>query len=131
MTAPLAGLRVIDLSTTLPGAQATQFLADAGADVILIERPGGSPLRADPGWPGLLRGKRSIELDLHADDDRTTLDALLGQADALVATLRPAAAARLGLTADRLAARYPRLVAALITGWGSRGRGPVTRATRP
>ncbi len=64
---PLAGLRVIDLSTTLPGAQATQFLADAGADVILVEGPQGSPLRADPGWPGLLRGKRSIVLDLHAD----------------------------------------------------------------
>ena len=122
MTAPLSGLRVIDLSTTLPGAQATQFLADAGADVILIERPDGSPLRADPGWPGLLRGKRSIALDLHADDDQATLDGLLAQADVLVATLRPAAAARLGLTADRLAARYPRLVAALITGWGSRGR---------
>ena len=121
MTAPLSGLRVIDLSAALPGAQATQFLADAGADVILIERPGGSPLRADPGWPGLLRGKRSIELDLHADDDQATLDGLLARADVLVTTLRPAAAARLGLTADRLAARYPRLVAAQITGWGSRG----------
>ena len=118
---PLAGLTVIDLSTTLPGAHATQFLADAGADVILIEGRDGSPLRADPGWPGLLRGKRSIELDLHSDDGRATLDGLLGQADVLVTTMRPAAAARLGLTAERLAARYPRLVAALITGWGSRG----------
>src|SRR6202041_2089123 len=69
---PLAGLRVIDLSTTLPGAQATQFLADAGADVILVEGAEGSPLRADPGWPGLLRGKRSVILDLHADDGRPT-----------------------------------------------------------
>lgn len=119
--APLTGLAVIDLSTTLPGAQATQFLADAGADVILIEGPEGSPLRADPGWPGLLRGKRSIELDLHSDDGRAALDGLLGRADVLVTTMRPAAAARLGLTAGRLAARYPRLVAALITGWGSRG----------
>jgi crotonobetainyl-CoA:carnitine CoA-transferase CaiB-like acyl-CoA transferase len=118
---PLAGLRVIDLSTTLPGAQATQFLADAGADVILVEGPDGSPLRADPGWPGLLRGKRSITLDLHADDGRSTLDGLLRQADVLVTTMRPAAAARLGFTAERLPARYPRLVAALITGWGSRG----------
>ena len=119
--APLAGLTVVDLSTTLPGAQATQFLADAGADVILVEGPDGSPLRADPGWPGLLRGKRSIALDLHSDDGRATLDGLLGQADVLVTTVRPAAAARLGLTAERLAGRYPRLVAALITGWGSRG----------
>ena len=118
---PLAGLTVVDLSTTLPGAQATQFLADAGADVILVERPEGSPLRADPGWPGLLRGKRSIALDLSAGDDRSTLDGLLDRADVLVTTMRPAAAARLGFTAERLAARYPRLVAAAITGWGSRG----------
>jgi crotonobetainyl-CoA:carnitine CoA-transferase CaiB-like acyl-CoA transferase len=117
----LAGLRVIDLSTTLPGAQATQFLADAGADVILVEGADGSSLRADPGWPGLLRGKRSITLDLHSDDGRSTLDGLLRQADVLVTTMRPAAAARLGFTAGRLAGRYPRLVAATITGWGSSG----------
>ena len=126
LAGPLAGLSVIDLSTTLPGAQATQFLADAGADVILVEGPGGSPLRADPGWPGLLRGKRSIVLDLHSDDasaaeDGAALDGLLRQADVLVTTMRPAAAARLGLTAQRLTAEYPRLVAAMITGWGTRG----------
>jgi crotonobetainyl-CoA:carnitine CoA-transferase CaiB-like acyl-CoA transferase len=116
---PLAGLTVVDLSTTLPGAQATQFLADAGADVILVEGPAGSPLRADPGWPGLLRGKRSIVLDPHAENE--TLDGLLRQADVMVTTMRPAAATRLGFTAERLAARYPRLVAAIITGWGTRG----------
>jgi crotonobetainyl-CoA:carnitine CoA-transferase CaiB-like acyl-CoA transferase len=123
---PLAGLLVADLSTTLPGAQATQFLADAGADVILVEPPGGSPLRAGPGWPGLLRGKRSIVLDLHSDhagaaEDSAALDGLLRQADVLVTTMRPVAAARLGFTAERLTASYPRLVAAMITGWGSRG----------
>ena len=118
---PLAGLTVIDLSTTLPGAQATQFLADAGADVILVEGPEGSPLRADPGWPGLLRGKRSIVLDLGGTADRATLDGLLAQADVLVTTMRPTAAVRLGLTPELLAARYPRLVAAMITGWGTRG----------
>jgi crotonobetainyl-CoA:carnitine CoA-transferase CaiB-like acyl-CoA transferase len=127
---PLAGLLVVDLSTTLPGAQATQFLADAGADVIVVEGPQGSPLRADPGWPGLLRGKRSIALDLHPGDasagdasagDSAVLDGLLRRADVLVTTMRPAAAARLGLTAERLAEAYPRLVAAMITGWGTRG----------
>ena len=118
---PLAGLVVIDLSTTLPGAQATQFLADAGADVILVEPPGGSALRRDPGWPGLLRGKRSITLDLGTDADRTTLSGLLSNADVLVTTMRPAAAERLGFTTQHLAERYPRLVAAMITGWGTRG----------
>ena len=118
---PLAGLLVADLSTTLAGAQATQFLADAGADVIAVEPPGGGPLRSDPGWPGLLRGKRSIVLSLRDDDDLTVLDGLLARADVMVATMRPAAAERLGLTAQRLTAEYPRLVAAMITGWGSRG----------
>ena len=118
---PLAGLLVVDLSTTLAGAQATQFLADAGADVIAVEPSGGGPLRADPGWPGLLRGKRSIVLDLRDEDDRTVLDGLLSRADVMVTTMRPAAAERLGLTAERLTARYPRLVAAMITGWGTRG----------
>jgi crotonobetainyl-CoA:carnitine CoA-transferase CaiB-like acyl-CoA transferase len=120
-TGPLAGLRVVDLSTTLPGAQATQFLADAGADVILVEGPEGSPLRADPGWPGLLRGKRSIVANLGDAHDRAALGGLLRQADVMVTTMRPAAAARLGFTAERLAAQYPRLVAAMITGWGTRG----------
>src|ERR1700749_2116726 len=59
---PLGGLRVVDLSTPLPGAQATQFLADAGADVVLVEQPGGSPLRSLPGWPVHGRGKRSVLL---------------------------------------------------------------------
>ena len=57
---PLAGLVVVDLSTTLPGAQATQFLADCGADVIMVEPPDGSPLRELAAWPALLRGKRSV-----------------------------------------------------------------------
>ena len=117
---PLAGLLAVDLSTTLPGAEATQFLADGGADVILVEPPGGSPLRADAGWPGLLRGKRSIVLDLGDDGHRATLSGLLRQADVMVTTMRPAASARLGFTAERLAAQYPRLVAAMITGWGTR-----------
>ncbi|HJP67204.1 MAG TPA: CoA transferase, partial [Actinomycetota bacterium] len=118
---PLHGIVVVDLSTTLPGAQATQFLADAGADVILVEPHDGSPLRGDPGWPGLLRGKRSITLDLRDDADRATLDGLLARADVAVTTMRPAAAERLGFTAERLADHYPRLVTARITGWGSHG----------
>jgi len=118
---PLADLVVVDLSTTLPGAQATQFLADAGADVILVEPPGSSPVRADPGWPGLLRGKRSIALDLGREADRDIVSGLLRNADVLVTTMRPAALERLGFTAERLAQRYPRLIAATITAWGTGG----------
>jgi crotonobetainyl-CoA:carnitine CoA-transferase CaiB-like acyl-CoA transferase len=120
-TAPLAGLRVVDLSTTLPGAQATQFLADAGAEVIQVERPGGSPLRDLAGWPALARGKRSIALDLHDEGDREVLSGLIDQADVLVTTFRPQTAERFGLSPDELARRHPRLVSAAITGWGSSG----------
>ncbi|GAB2857423.1 CaiB/BaiF CoA transferase family protein [Nocardioides pacificus] len=116
---PLAGLVVIDLSSTLPGAQATQFLADAGADVILVEPPGGSPLRQQAGWPALLRGKRSVTLDLYDEGGLESLRRLLAGADVLVTTLRPSTAERIGLTAEALAERFPRLVAAMITGWGS------------
>jgi crotonobetainyl-CoA:carnitine CoA-transferase CaiB-like acyl-CoA transferase len=118
---PLAGLVVVDLSTTLPGAQATQFLADCGAEVIMIEPLGGSPLRDLAGWPALLRGKRSVTLDLHDDADLERLRALLRRADVMVNTMRPATAERIGLTDDALSEAYPRLVVASITGWGSTG----------
>jgi crotonobetainyl-CoA:carnitine CoA-transferase CaiB-like acyl-CoA transferase len=118
---PLAGLVVVDLSTTLPGAQATQFLADCGAEVIMIEPLHGSPLRELAGWPALLRGKRSVTLNLHDDTDLERLRALLRRADVMVNTMRPATAVRLGLTDDALSNAYPRLVVATITGWGSTG----------
>jgi crotonobetainyl-CoA:carnitine CoA-transferase CaiB-like acyl-CoA transferase len=118
---PLAGLVVVDLSTTLPGAQATQFLADCGAEVIMVEPPDGSPLRDLASWPVLLRGKRSVTLDLHDDVDLERLRALLRRADVMVNTMRPTTAERIGLTHDALSKAYPRLMVATITGWGSTG----------
>jgi crotonobetainyl-CoA:carnitine CoA-transferase CaiB-like acyl-CoA transferase len=118
---PLAGLTVIDVSTTAPGAQATQFLADAGADVVQVEPPGGSPLRELAGWPTLARGKRSIELDLGDETGRETLRGLIRCADVFVTTFRPRTAGRLGLAPTELARLNPRLVSAAITGWGSSG----------
>jgi crotonobetainyl-CoA:carnitine CoA-transferase CaiB-like acyl-CoA transferase len=119
---PLAGLVVVDLSTTLPGAQATQFLADCGAEVIMVEPPDGGPLRELAGWPALLRGKRSVTLDLHDDAGLDRLRALLRRADVMVSTQRPNTAERLGLSPESLSTRYPRLVVANVTGWGSSGQ---------
>src|SRR5271155_3717349 len=116
---PLAGLVVVDLSTTLPGAQATQFLADCGAEVIIVEPLDGSPLRELAGWPALLRGKRSGTLDLHGDADLERLRALLRRADVMVNTMRATTAERIGLTHAALSNAYPRLVVATITGWGA------------
>jgi crotonobetainyl-CoA:carnitine CoA-transferase CaiB-like acyl-CoA transferase len=118
---PLDGLRVVDLSHALPGAMATQFLADAGADVLMIEPPGGSPLRSNPAWPALGRCKRSAVIDLHTDGGRTALDNLLADADVLVTTMRPSAARKFGLDAGTLAERHPQLVHVSITGWGTTG----------
>src|SRR5215218_7622113 len=95
---PLAGLVVIDASSTLPGAQVSQFLADCGAQVIMVEPPGGSMIRQLPGWPALLRGKQSVTLDLREEDGRESLRALLEGADVFVHTLRPNTADRLAIS---------------------------------
>ena len=116
---PLAGLVVVDASSTLPGAQVSQFLADCGAEVIMVEPPGGSMVRQLPGWPALLRGKRSVTLDLRSTEGQETLRGLLQGADVFVHTLRPTTAERIGLTHAALEEKYPRLVTAHITGWGS------------
>jgi crotonobetainyl-CoA:carnitine CoA-transferase CaiB-like acyl-CoA transferase len=100
---------------------ATQFLADAGADVVFAEPPGGSMLRARADWPALGRGKRSIVLDLADDGDRGTLDSLLSTADVLVTTFSPRTMRKRGFTAEALERLNPRLVSAVITGWGTSG----------
>ena len=68
--APLGGIRVLDLSTSVTGFQASQVLADFGAEVVHVEPPGGSPLRDLPSYPCLARGKQSVVLDLKAPADR-------------------------------------------------------------
>ena len=129
---PLAGLVVVDLSTTLPGAQATQFLADCGAEVIMVEPPDGSPLRELAGWPALLRGKRSVTLDLHDDADLERLRALLRRADVMVNTMRPATAERIGLTHDALLDGVPATRGGDDHRAGARpDRSATTRAGRP
>jgi crotonobetainyl-CoA:carnitine CoA-transferase CaiB-like acyl-CoA transferase len=109
------------LSTTPAGALATQFLADAGADVVFAEPPGGSGLRARADWPALGRGKRSVVLDLDDDGDRQVLDGLLATADVLVTTFSPRITRKWGFTAGALERLNPRLVSAVITGWGTGG----------
>jgi crotonobetainyl-CoA:carnitine CoA-transferase CaiB-like acyl-CoA transferase len=120
-TAPLSGIRVLELSNGLPGIQAGQFLADFGADVVQVEPVGGSPLRSQPAWPFWARGKRSVALDLHRADDRDAARRMALAADVVIETFRPGAAARLGLGYDDLAADNPGLVYASITGFGSTG----------
>jgi alpha-methylacyl-CoA racemase len=130
MTQPLTGIRVLDFSTLLPGPMATLLLAEAGAEVIKIERPGtGEDMRHYAPKVGpdavnfamLNRGKRSIALDLKAPDAIAKLTPLLQSADVLVEQFRPGVMDRLGLGYDALKAINPRLIYCSITGYGQNG----------
>lgn len=128
---PLAGLAVLDLTQNVAGPFCTQILADLGADVVKVERPGrGDETRAwhPPAWRGeavmflaMNRGKRSLALDVKAAEARPVLDALIRRADVLVQSFRPGAADALGFGAARARALNPRLVYCAISGFGTRG----------
>lgn len=127
---PLAGIRVIDLTTVLMGPLATQMLGEMGADVVKVEPPGGDVIRAvgparHEGMGALFlnanRYKRSICLDLKRPAGREALLALLTGADVLAYNLRPRAMARLGLDRAALAERYPRLIHAGMVGFAEGG----------
>jgi crotonobetainyl-CoA:carnitine CoA-transferase CaiB-like acyl-CoA transferase len=127
---PLAGIRVLDFSTLLPGPLATLLLAEAGAEVIKIERPGrGDEMRSyvpkfggDSVNFGLLnRGKRSVAIDLKEQGAIDRLQPLLMSADVVVEQFRPGVMDRLGLGYDALKAVNARIIYCAITGWGQSG----------
>ncbi len=113
----LSGLRVVDLSTTMAGALATLVLAESGADVVMVEPPGGSAQRDVPGFRTWGRSKRSVELDLGSAPGRQRLDELLSGADVLVHGYGPQQAASLGLDDPSLRLRHPSLVVASVLAW--------------
>lgn len=124
---PLSGLRVLDFSTLLPGPLATLILAEAGAEVIKIERPGGEDMRHfEPKWHGdsaafalLNAGKQVLALDLK--HEREKLVPLIDSADILVEQFRPGVMARLGLDYATLRKQNPRLIYCSISGYGQEG----------
>ncbi len=118
---PLHGLVVLDLSTSLASAFTTLLFADFGAEVIQVERPGGSRLRQMAAWPFWLRGKKSITLDLHDPADVEVARSLANGSDVVVEAFGAGAAERLGLGYDVLRASNPGLVYTSITGFGHRG----------
>ncbi len=130
MSGALAGIRVLDFSTLLPGPLATLFLAEAGAEVIKVERPGrGEEMRSyQPQWGGesvsfqmLNRGKTSLALDLKDPADRARLMPLVEGADILVEQFRPGVMARLGLGYEDVRRVNPRVIYCSITGYGQTG----------
>ena len=127
---PLDGIRILDLTRLLPGAYATLQLADLGAEVIKVEDPrGGDHARhmaplvngVSASFQILNRNKRSITLDLRSLDAAGVLDALAAKADVVVDSFRPHTARRLGVDAETLRVRHPRLICASITGFGLTG----------
>jgi crotonobetainyl-CoA:carnitine CoA-transferase CaiB-like acyl-CoA transferase len=132
MAGPIAGIRVVELGVWIAAPAAGGILADWGADVIKIEPPTVDPARLygrmlgiEPGTNPIFemdnRSKRSIVLDLTTDDGRSAALELLTDADVFLTNVRPAALQRLGLDYETLAARNPRLVYGLITGYGMSG----------
>jgi itaconate CoA-transferase len=127
---PMEGMRVIALEHAVAAPLCTRHLADLGADVIKIERPGdGDFARAYDDYVNgicshfiwLNRGKRSVTLDVKNPDARAALDTLIAGADVLVQNLAPGAAARLGLTHEALRPVNPKLVVCDISGYGESG----------
>ncbi len=126
MGGPLDGTRVVEFGGWVVGPSTTAILADWGAEVVKIEPPGGDPNRAwvtgaNPTFELDNRGKRSIMLDLGTDGGRDVVLRLLGRADVFVTNVRQPALASFGLDYETLAGRFPRLVYALITGYGRTG----------
>jgi len=128
---PLAAVRVVDLSTVIAGPNCARYLADFGADVIKVERPGGDSLRSMAWrdgrdgegiwWKLANRNKRAVVLDLKEPDDVDVLLGLLDDAHVLVENFRPGTLERLGLGPDVLHARNAGLVVTRITGFGQTG----------
>jgi crotonobetainyl-CoA:carnitine CoA-transferase CaiB-like acyl-CoA transferase len=131
-TGPLAGVRVVELGVWIAGPAAGGILADWGADVVKIEPPTGDPARTfqrmlggdlptNPVFELDNRSKRSIALDLSVDRGRDIARQLVDGADVFLTNIRMSALRRVGLDADELRRRNPRLVYAIITGYGLDG----------
>jgi crotonobetainyl-CoA:carnitine CoA-transferase CaiB-like acyl-CoA transferase len=130
MMLPLAGIKVVEIGQNLAGPYAGEVLATLGADVVKVERPEGDDARGwgPPFWRGtsaifhtINRNKRSITLDLKDPSAVAWLKDYLAEADVLLHNLRPGAMAELGLDAESLCARYPRLVYGALSAFGHKG----------
>ena len=122
-TGPLTGLRILEFEAIGPAPFGAMMLADMGADVLLVDRPGASDLgfgrarRHDV----MLRGRRSVTLDLKSAQGAEAALRLAEKADAIVEGFRPGVMERLGLGPEVMLARNPRLVYGRMTGWGQEG----------
>jgi formyl-CoA transferase len=129
MPLPLSGLLVVSLEQAVAAPLCARNLADAGARVIKIERPGGDFAREYDHlvhgecsyFVWLNRGKESLVLDLTKPDDKKLLEAMLAKADVFIQNLKPGSVAKLGFAVERLRRDYPRLIVCSVSGYGDSG----------
>jgi len=120
---PLTGLKILEFEAIGPGPFCGMMLADMGADVLLLDRPGdsGLGLGSNRATDVMMRGRRSVTLDLKSPEGVAAALQLAEKADAIIEGFRPGVMERLGLGPDALLARNPKLVYGRMTGWGQEG----------
>jgi alpha-methylacyl-CoA racemase len=120
---PLSGIRVLEFEAIGPGPFAGMLLADMGADVLVVDRPESSDLglKRERWYDVMMRGKRSVTLDLKGKEGSQVALQLIARTDALIEGFRPGVMERLGLGPDIALARNPKLVYGRMTGWGQDG----------
>ena len=121
MTGPLAGLRVVEMAGLGPVPHAAMQLADLGADVVRVDRPGGATSALAGSVDHVLRGRTTVVADLKDAGQLAAVAALADRADVLLEGFRPGVLERLGLGPEACLDRNPRLVYAWMTGWGRDG----------
>src|SRR3954447_13030380 len=121
MSGPLAGVKVLEFEAIGPAPFAGMLLADMGADVLLVDRPGSSGLglKRERWYDVMLRGKRSVTLDLKSSSDAAL--ELISNADVLIEGFRPGVMERLGLGPEVALQKNARLIYGRMTGWGQEG----------
>jgi alpha-methylacyl-CoA racemase len=120
---PLAGLRIVELAGIGAGPHCAMMLADMGAEVVRVDRPAASGLGVpiEPKFDLILRGRRSLAIDLKSEAGRDAVLCLIDRADAVIESFRPGVVERMGLGPDICLSRNPRLVYGRLTGWGQNG----------
>jgi len=120
-TAPLAGVRIVDLTSYIAGSYGAMMLADMGASVVKVEALEGDSFRELPGFFGWNRGKRSIALNLKDPDGRAIVHRLAVAADVVMENMRPGVVERLGVDYATLRALNPRIIYSSVTAFGGDG----------
>src|SRR5882672_5007922 len=119
MSGPLAGIKILEMESIGPAPFAGMLLADMGADVLVIDRPEGTDLglKRERWFDVMMRGKRSVTLDLKKENAKEVMLDLISKADALIEGMRPGVMEKLGIGPEPALARNPKLVYGRMTGW--------------